>query len=544
MSTSDAVAKGTVAPAKQKVVVIGLDGSSWDLVNQMLAAGHLPNMKKIQGTGVATTLRSTHPAHSAPAWTTFATGVPPTEHGCLDFLVVRDDIDDLDIIDSTKITQETIYETMVRHGKTPILINLPNTFPPKLKSNITITSLMTRGDQYIYPESLKEKYPDLQKYRLSPNAKLRAKDQFEPYVNDVVQLEQERIAGAKQLFEHEPWDFFFYLSSGTDWVSHVVYDKAVREQYQPAWKVWDVMDDFIGWVMERLDANTTLFIMSDHGFRVYDKIFYMNRWLEQQGLATTTDGSGSFQQEHTKLSQEVGKVQRKRAQFKVGKSMRRALAAVPLLESFAKWFYANIVKPYLPINVTVNLKLDLAKTQVAFPRGSMASMLYVNDAERFTHGIVPANERRALTLKLKHDLAELKDKAGQPIVGNVFTAQELYGDHVAPKAPDLFLEADQYYLSGSLHSSSLFENATKNYHDGNGMLLAYGAKVAARTIPENNILNLPPTLLHALGLPVQKHFAGETIDLFDPQWSQTNPVIAESHAEHFAAKQLIADLDI
>lgn len=529
---------------KQKVVVVGLDGSSWDLVNQMIAAGRLPNIKKIKAAGVSTTLHSTHPAHSAPAWTTFATGVPPTEHGCLDFLVVRDDIDDLDIIDSSKITQETIYETMVRHGRTPILINLPNTFPPKLKNHITITSLMTRGNRYIYPESLKEKYPELKQYRLSPNAKLRAKDQFEPYVNDVGQLEQERIAGAKQLFEHEPWDFFFYLSSGTDWVSHVVYDKALREQYQPAWKVWDVMDEFIGWIMERLGKDTTLFIMSDHGFRVYDKIFFMNRWLEQQGLATLTEGSGSFQQEHTKLSQEVAKVQRKRAQVKVGKSMRKVLAAIPLLERFAKWFYSKIVKPYLPINVTVNLKLDLSKTQVAFPRGSMASMLYVNDNQRFAHGIVPAAERRKLTLKLKHQLAELKDKQGAPVVGNVYTAKELYGDHVAPKAPDLFLEADQYYLSGSLHSSSLFERTTKNYHDGRGMLLAYGNTISARPIAENNILNLPPTLLHAMGLPLQNHFAGTPIDLFDPQWSQHHPVATEHHAEHFATKQLIANLDI
>ncbi|EKD76003.1 MAG: type I phosphodiesterase/nucleotide pyrophosphatase, partial [uncultured bacterium] len=338
----------TPVSAKQKVVVIGLDGSSWDLVNKMIAAGRLPNLQAIKQSGVATKLRSTHPAHSAPAWTTFATGLPPTEHGCLDFLVVRDDIDDLDIIDSTKITQETIYETMVRHGRTPILINLPNTFPPKLKNHITITSLMTRGNHYIYPESLKQKYPELQQYRLSPNAKLRAKNQFEPYVNDVVQLERERIAGAKQLFEHEPWDFFFYLSSGTDWVSHVVYDKALRENYQPAWAVWDVMDDFIGWIKERLDDNTTLFIMSDHGFRVYDKIFYMNRWLEQKGLATTAEGKGSFQQEHTKLSQEVGKVQSKRIQLKMGKSVRRVLSAFPPLERLAKWCYTHIVKKYLP----------------------------------------------------------------------------------------------------------------------------------------------------------------------------------------------------
>lgn len=529
---------------QNKVIVIGLDGSSWDIVNLLMKQGRLPNLQKMQQQGVASTLFSTHPAHSAPAWTTFATGIPPTEHGCLDFLVVRDDIDDLDIIDSTKITQETIYETMVRHGKTPILINLPNTFPPKLRDQITITSLMTRGDHYIYPESLKDKYPALQKYRLSPNAKLRAHNRFDAYVADVVQLERERIAGAKELFLHEPWDFFFFLSSGTDWVSHVVYEQALRQNYEPAYAIWEVMDEFLGWIMAQMDQATNLFVMSDHGFKVYEEIFYMNRWLENEGLLQTTSGSGSFQQEHTKLSQEVGKVQQKQLQLNVGKGLRRFLAGSKTAERWAKHFYHRFVKKYLPINVKVNLKLDLNHTTVAFPRGSMASMLYVNDRGRFKHGVVPPEERTKLAQDLKQRIADIKDPKGQPVIGQVYSAEELYPQHVAPLAPDLFLEADRYYLSGSLHSSSLFEKTTKNYHDHRGMLLAYGQGISHRQIADDSIMNFAPTILHALGLPIQAQQVGQVMDIFSPDWQKTHPINKEAHQEHFALEALMDELDI
>ena len=514
----------------QRVVVIGLDGSSWDLVNLMMSEGRLPNLKKMQTAGVSATMLSTYPAHSAPAWTSFATGLYPTQHGCLDFLVVKDDLTYVDLIDSTKITTETIYETMVRHKRKPILINLPNTFPPKLPNDITITSLMTRGDHYIYPASLKDTYPSLQQYRLSPNAKLRSTNNFTPYIEDLCALEQDRIAGAKDLFSNEPWDFFFFLSSGTDWVSHVVYDKALRERYQPAWQMWDIMDDFIGWTMQRLDKDTTLLVMSDHGFKVYDEIFYLNRWLEDQGYLTTSSGAGSFQQSHTKLSREIEAVQGKRRQIKIGKKLRNFLKSSATLERLAKWFYHHIFKRFVPVNVTVDLTLDLAKTKIGFPRGSMASMLYVNDASRFQHGCVPAEQRQSLRDELVVKL--------RPLVEEVHTAEELYGDAaLLPNAPDLFLSSDRYYLSGSLHSAALYEKTTKNYHDKRGMFLAYGAAIDHRDLPTTSIMQMAPTIMQAMGLPLQPQHRGQPMDIFTAAFQQHT-------SEHRQLDTMIDDLTI
>ncbi|MBI2415388.1 MAG: alkaline phosphatase family protein [Candidatus Kerfeldbacteria bacterium] len=530
--------------AQPKVIVIGLDGSSWELVNQLRAEQQLPALEKMINQGMSSTMYSTHPAHSAPAWTSFVTGVPPTEHGCLDFLVVHNDITDLDIIDSTKIKQETIYEAMVRHGRRPILINLPNTFPPKLKDAITITSLMTRGEKFIFPASLKQRYPELQHYRLSPNAKLRSKDQFDAYVQDLCQLERDRIAAAKQLLLHEPWDFFFYLCSGTDWVSHVVYDQAVQHHYQPALEMWRLMDEFIGWVMQQLDDDTIIYVISDHGFKVYDSIFYVNRWLEEHGYLATTAGTSSFQQTHTKLSREVAKVQQRQFQFNVGKRLRNVLRHSPRLEQGAKWSYHHIIKRFVPVNVKINLQLDLTKTQVGFPRGSMASLLYVNDQVRFRHGIVPANQRASLTQQLQQQLQAITDPGGQPAIAQVYTTEQLYGNRAMAIAPDLFLQPNQHYLSGSLHSAALFENTSKNYHDDQGMFLAYGKAIAHQPMSDSSIMQMAPTIMHSLGLPLLPQFSATVMDIFASTSSLHQPAQYEGSSEQADLRTIINTIEL
>lgn len=530
--------------AKQKLVVIGLDGSSWDLVKPLVDQGLLPNLKKMMTSGRHSTMLSTNPAHSAPAWTTFATGVEPTQHGCLDFLTVNNNIDDLKLIDSSQIPQETIYETMVRHGRKPILINLPNTYPPKLKNDITITSLMTRGNDFIFPQSLKNKYPELEAYRLSPNPKLRMKDDFDRYVKDLCDLEEQRIAAAKAIYKGEDWDFFFFLSSGTDWVSHVVYDKAINEQYEPALKMWKIMDEYIGWIMKEMDENTNLIVMSDHGFAVYDEIFYVNRWLEDQGYLATKPGKGTFHQDHTQLSKEITKAQKRRKEIKVGKGVRTVLQKSKTIEKIAKLIYFKVIKRFIPVTVTIDLQLDLSKTQVAFPRGSMATMLYINDKKRFSKGIVSQEESSDLINQLVERLNDLKDSAGDSVIARASTREELYGNNSIPTAPDIFLEPGKYYLSGSLHSSSIFESARKNYHDNRGMFLAYGPDIDARPMAQTKIQNMAPTVLHAMKIPIQEQFVGTVMDIFRNGSQLNSAPITEVHTEQHAVNKLLDEIDI
>jgi predicted AlkP superfamily phosphohydrolase/phosphomutase len=70
----------------KKVIVIGLDGLEPSIVESMLGRGELPNLAKIRQAGSYTRLRTTYPAQTPVAWSSFVTGTNPGGHGIFDFI--------------------------------------------------------------------------------------------------------------------------------------------------------------------------------------------------------------------------------------------------------------------------------------------------------------------------------------------------------------------------------------------------------------------------------------------------------------------------
>jgi predicted AlkP superfamily phosphohydrolase/phosphomutase len=74
-----------VEPIK-KVIVIGLDGLEPGIVEPMLEGGELPNLHRLRALGGFSRVRTTYPAQTPVAWSTFATGTNPGGHGIFDFI--------------------------------------------------------------------------------------------------------------------------------------------------------------------------------------------------------------------------------------------------------------------------------------------------------------------------------------------------------------------------------------------------------------------------------------------------------------------------
>jgi tetratricopeptide (TPR) repeat protein len=70
-----------------RVLLVGIDGADWDVIEPLIAAGRLPNLARLRGQGAWARLRSFVPALSPILWTTVATGKSPDRHGINDFLV-------------------------------------------------------------------------------------------------------------------------------------------------------------------------------------------------------------------------------------------------------------------------------------------------------------------------------------------------------------------------------------------------------------------------------------------------------------------------
>ena len=70
----------------KKLIFLGLDGLDPELTERYMAEGKLPNLVRLKEQGSYRRLRTTFPALSPVAWSTFATGVNPARHNIFDFL--------------------------------------------------------------------------------------------------------------------------------------------------------------------------------------------------------------------------------------------------------------------------------------------------------------------------------------------------------------------------------------------------------------------------------------------------------------------------
>ena len=79
----DVVSRTRTAPP---LIFIGLDGADWQLLDDYIRSGAMPNLARLVAGGTSGTLRTEHPPLSPLLWTTMMTGVSPLQHQILDFV--------------------------------------------------------------------------------------------------------------------------------------------------------------------------------------------------------------------------------------------------------------------------------------------------------------------------------------------------------------------------------------------------------------------------------------------------------------------------
>jgi len=89
----DAVSPATT-PVAGRVLIIGLDGADWEILDRLEADGGIPNLSRLRREGAHGVLRAERPLLSPVLWTSIATGRPPTEHGIYGFLTRRNGVDE------------------------------------------------------------------------------------------------------------------------------------------------------------------------------------------------------------------------------------------------------------------------------------------------------------------------------------------------------------------------------------------------------------------------------------------------------------------
>jgi predicted AlkP superfamily phosphohydrolase/phosphomutase len=233
------------------------------------------------------------------------------------------------------------------------------------------------------------------------------------------------------------------------------YGSVIEDCYRKA-------DAIVGQALEAIDRDTTLIVLSDHGFAPFHRSFSLNTWLAQNG-------------------------------YLAGRDPWREAADI----------FANA---------------DWART-LAYGLGFNA--LYLNLRGREGDGSVDPGQRSHLLGRLARELLAIRDpESGASVVRNVYVADEIYSRELPDRAPDLVLGYARGYrcsdesVLGEVSSRLLEDNTDKWSGDHcidrslvPGVLFANKSVAAQRP----DLLDLSATVLAEFGLRPPVEMKGRPI---------------------------------
>ncbi|MGD8626196.1 MAG: alkaline phosphatase family protein, partial [Anaerolineae bacterium] len=273
---------------KQRVLVLGLDGITFDLLIPLFARGAMPFLAAWLEDSYHGQLASTVPPISATAWTTLITGTNPGRHGILQFVSLRPEEatagreifpGGFSLLNADSIRGTTLWDLLSGAGKRQVAINVPMTYPPRPLSGVMIAGMMTppSAEIYTHPPELSSRLREAG-YEIDLSIAEKEFD-FDPaiLIDRLQALLSRRREVALQLLRQEAWDFFMLVFTGTDRLQHRFWKYLVpgHPQYESpeAVRLRPALDDYfraldqaLAQLIEAAGPETLTILLSDHGF--------------------------------------------------------------------------------------------------------------------------------------------------------------------------------------------------------------------------------------------------------------------------------------
>ncbi|UCC50538.1 MAG: alkaline phosphatase family protein [Anaerolineaceae bacterium] len=519
---------------KRKVAVFGLDGVTFDLLQPWLDEGRLPNLAKLLAEGAHGRLRSTIPPVSASAWASFATGTNPGQHGLVDFTYPAADGYDIQVSNGRTRAVPALWELVGAVGGETGVVSMPMTYPPQPLNGFMLCSFLTPSadSQYTYPPALQEEITTAAgPFPLHMSEKGRGKDP-RIFVKAVKQMEIERARAVRYLLQNRPWDLFLYVFETTDNLQHEVwhlldethplYDAEMAARVKPdILDYYETVDRLLGEMLALLPEDVLVVTLSDHGFGPFHKFFHINNWLAEGGWL-------KFKRTPISLI--------KRLAFKLGITPINALKWITRLrlgglrKNVKRGRGGNMLRRlFLSFN-----DVDWSRTK-AFSVGNFGQV-YLNGVGQRPLGVVTADTYDQVLEEIAAAARELRDvDGGNQVVPVVYKREEIFHGISAERLPDLVLHTDRAkYVSfghADFGSNKIIEPSTgqTGHHHMVGIvgLNGPGARTGKR-LAEASLLDLAPTILHYMGLPVPSYMDGRVVsEAFSDAFNAANPVKIE-----------------
>src|SRR5262245_46834278 len=400
------------------LLVVGLDGATWTLLAPWTRAGRLPHVAALMARGTWGPLRSTVPALTLPAWSSFMTGKNPGGHGIYAFrrMAVRD-YESPGLANATDLRGARIWDVAAHAGRRVGVINLPPSYPLRPIANGYLVGCMLTppGAHLTEPPDVADDLGDYE-IDLPPPKGLRRSDpdyrvRALAYLEGVQRQTRLRAEATLRLMSRRPTDAVCVVFYAPDRVQHYFWeyvdperpatrplDEAVRGALLA---VYDEIDRALGRLVEAAGSDANVVLLSDHGFGTKpDRSVRVNRWLADRGL------------------------------------LRRHAFWTTRRRIVRRWFPASWKARYDTIDhILVNRPKSRAWSEALF---TGAAAIWVHVRGRYPLGCVePGAEYERVRSEIRDGLRDLRDPDGKPVFLVVERREDLYrGPHV-DSAPDL-----------------------------------------------------------------------------------------------------------
>ena len=412
-----------------RVLVIGLDGATWDVLVPMVNQGLLPHIGRFLRDGTWGPLMAPFPPVTAPSWTSFQTGVNPGRHGVFDFFEPVPGTYEKKLASLGTPPVPSLWDHVGAAGGRSVVVNLPSVGAPVPIDGVMISGMLSRSRCPVAPEQLvQELEPELGPYVVDVDWPGGDAQGIPAYLDGLGDAVRQRGRWARAILEREEWNLGIVVFVAPDRIQHKLFGAVDPTRTTPhphtesTGAVFARLDEQIGSLVDAAGPDARVILVSDHGFGPARRVFEPNVHLAAHGLLA-------------------------RHPFRFG-----ALAAAKRLRGVFQGALSRFSLPAAPSGLSsgtgVRKVVDWSKTR-AFAISTTDMGIYINDTDRFPAGCVrPGAEREAVLADVEAALREVCDpETGRRIPIETMRRESIYTGPFLSDAPDLLFAVD----GGAIH---------------------------------------------------------------------------------------------
>jgi predicted AlkP superfamily phosphohydrolase/phosphomutase len=285
---------------KNKLLLIGWDSADWDIIWPLITQGKMPALKKLIQNGVYGNMSTLNPPYSPMLWTSVVTGKTPDKHGVLGFIEVTEDASTVRPVTTISRKTRTLWNIFHNQGLRSNVVGWWPSFPVEPINGVIVSDRFSKthsdpkkqtpmSEFSIHPWNRKDDFKNL---RMFPFEITQA--HLYPFVPRAHEVDQEKHKGlasiakivsentsihnaATRLLRTSEWDFMAVYYDLIDHFCHTFMKYHPPKLAAVDQHNYDIFKDavtgayiFQDMMLERkmklIDKDTTVIVMSDHGF--------------------------------------------------------------------------------------------------------------------------------------------------------------------------------------------------------------------------------------------------------------------------------------